>query len=72
MTELEKKWREKKADQIDEDYLKAIIDDHEDMIGVLKDGAESKDTEISALANKLLPSVQDHLARAKELKKTVD
>ena len=68
----EKKWREKKGDKFDEDYLKAIIDGHEDMIGVLKDGAESKDAEIAAWSNKLLASVQGHLAQAKALKKTVD
>ena len=72
VSKFEKKWREKKSDKFDEDYLKAIIDGHEDMVGVLKDGANSKDTEIAAWSNKLLPSVQGHLIRAKELKKTVD
>lgn len=70
--EEERKWAAKKGDDFDEDYLKALIDAHQDTIDVLENGAESKDPEIAAFANKTLPTVKAHLAHAESLKKTVD
>jgi putative membrane protein len=70
--ELAKKWNEKKAADFDEDYLKAIIDAHEDTIDALENGADSKDGDISAYARKLLPTVKTHLDRAEKLEDQVD
>lgn len=70
--ELAKKWNEKKASDFDEDYLEAIIDAHQDTIDVLENGADSKDADIAAYANKLLPAVKGHLAHAENLEKQVD
>ena len=68
----EKKWAEKSGKEFDEDYLEAIIDGHQDMIDVLENGVDSKDPEIAAYANKHLPAVRSHLARAETLEKAVD
>lgn len=68
----EQKWTDKEADDFDEDYLEAMIATHKDTIDVLEEGAESKDTEIAALAQKLLTKVKTHLQRAQELEKLVD
>ena len=70
--ELTKKWNEKKAGGFDEDYMEAIIDAHQDTIDVLKNGAESKDGDIAAYSNKMLPAVKAHLAHAEKLLKKVD
>ena len=70
--EEERKWNAKKGDKFDEDYLKALIDAHQDTIDVLENGADSKDPEIAAYANKMLPTVKAHLARAEALEKAVD
>jgi putative membrane protein len=70
--EEERKWNAKKGDNFDEDYLDAVIDAHQDTIDVLENGAESKDPEIAAYANKVLPKVKAHLAHAESLESTVD
>src|SRR5690606_15206903 len=36
------KWNEKSGDDFDEDYLKAMIDAHEDTVDVLEKGVDSK------------------------------
>ncbi len=69
--EEERKWNAKKGDDFDEDYLDAIIDAHQDTVDVLENGAESKDPEIAAFANRTLPTVKAHLARAQSLEDTV-
>lgn len=70
--EMDKKWNEKKADDLDEDYLDAIIDCHEDTVDVLERGAKSKDADIAAYSAKMLPVVQSHLARAEALEDALD
>lgn len=69
---IEKDWADKKGGDYDEAYIKAMIDAHEDTVDTLENGAESKDPEIAAAAQKLLPKVKAHLERAKQLKKSVD
>ncbi len=49
-----------------------MIDCHQETVDVLEKGAESKDADIVAYANKTLPTVRTHLARAKALKEQVD
>jgi putative membrane protein len=70
--ELAKKWNEKKADGFDEAYLEKMIEGHEDMIDVLENGMDSKDTDIAAYAAQHLPSVKAHLAQAEKLEELVD
>lgn len=70
--ELEKDWADKTGRDYDEAYIKAIIDAHEDTIDVLENGVDSKDPEIAAAAQKLLPKVKAHLERAESLHKMLD
>ena len=70
--ETEKDWSDKKGRDYDKAYIKAMIDAHEDTVDVLEDGVDSKDPEIAAAAQKLLPKVKAHLERAESLNKTLD
>jgi putative membrane protein len=70
--ELEKDWADKTGRDYDEAYIKAMIDAHEDTVDVLENGVDSKDPEIAAAAQKLLPKVKAHLERAESLHKMLD
>jgi putative membrane protein len=70
--ELKKEWKNKKAEDFDKDYINTMIDAHEDTIDVLENGADSKDGDISAYANKLLPKVKSHLDRAEKIEAMLD
>ncbi|HLP07319.1 MAG TPA: DUF4142 domain-containing protein [Opitutaceae bacterium] len=69
---MESKWTDKPVGGFDEDYVEAAISNHKKTIDELEDAADSKDPEIAALANKLLPTVRAHLAHAQNLEKTLD
>jgi len=66
----DRKWSEKTKD-IDEDYVKAMVNDHEEAVEAFEKAAKSNDPDIAAFAQKTLPSLQQHLAMAKDFKKTV-
>ncbi|MFT3830788.1 MAG: DUF4142 domain-containing protein [Opitutaceae bacterium] len=68
---MESKWTDKPVGGFDEDYVDAAISNHKKTIDELEDAADSKDPEIAALANKLLPTVRAHLAHAQNLEKTL-
>ncbi len=68
----ESKWTDKAVGGFDEDYVDAAISNHKKTIDELEDAADSKDPEIAALANKLLPTVRAHLAHAQNLEKSLD
>lgn len=70
--EKEKDWADKKGRDYDKAYLGEMIDAHEDTIDVLQNGAESKDPEIAAAAQKMLPKVKAHHERAQALHKAID
>jgi putative membrane protein len=70
--EIEKDWADKTGRDYDKAYVNAIIDAHEDTIDVLENGVDSKDPEIAATAQKLLPKVKAHLERAESLHKMLD
>lgn len=58
--------------EFDAEFLETAIEDHKDTIALFeKAGRDSSDTEISAFANKHLPSLRDHLMQAQNLAKTV-
>ncbi|HLP02713.1 MAG TPA: DUF4142 domain-containing protein [Opitutaceae bacterium] len=69
---MESKWTDKPVGGFDEDYVEAVISNHKKTIDELEDAADSKDPEIAALANKLLPTVRAHLAHAQNLEKAID
>jgi len=65
---VDRKWSEKTKD-VDEDYIKAMVDDHEDAVDAFQKAAKSDNPEIAAFAQKTLPTLEHHLTMAKELKK---
>lgn len=56
----------------DEAYLDDMVDAHEDAIELFEDAAESDDAEIAGFATKHLPSLRDHLQRARQLLDAID
>lgn len=62
----------KTGNDYDEAYLEDIIDSHEDAIDLLEKASKSQDTDIAAFAVNHLPTLRDHLARAKQLDKAID
>jgi putative membrane protein len=65
-----KKWSKNEKD-LDEDYIKAMEDDHEDAVKLFEKASKSDDPDIAAFAQKTLPKLQQHLEHAKTLKKSV-
>lgn len=70
--EMKKKWNDKTGNEIDRDFLRATVDQHEDMIDLLEDGTDSKDHDIAAYSHRHLPSLKSHMARAKSLLESID
>jgi len=70
--ELAKEWNEKSGSEFDEDFLKATIDLHEDMIDLLEDGADSKEPDIAGYSRRQLPHMKAHVERARTLLKEID
>jgi putative membrane protein len=68
---LMEKWS-KKTDEVDEDYMEEMVDDHQEAVELFEEASKSEDAEIAAFANKTLPTLRQHLTMAKDLKKAVD
>jgi len=68
---LMEKWS-KKTDEVDEDYMEEMVDDHQEAVELFEEASKSEDAEIAAFANKTLPTLRQHLTVAKDLKKAVD
>ena len=64
------KWS-KKSKGVDEDYLEEMASDHKDAIDLFEKAAKSDDAAIAAFARKTLPTLQQHLVTAKELKSSL-
>jgi putative membrane protein len=56
----------------DEAYLEDVIDGHEDAIAKLEKGSKSEDADVAAFSIRYIPTLRDHLARAKQLDKAID
>jgi putative membrane protein len=67
---FEEKWSKKTKD-LDDDYVKEMVDDHQDAVDLFENAAKSDDPEIAAFAMKILPKLQQHLSMAKDLSKVV-
>lgn len=68
----EEKWSKKATDKdLDEDYIKQMVDDHEDAVKLFEKAAKSDDADIAAFAQKTLPTLEHHLTMARDLKKMV-
>lgn len=66
-----RKWSDK-DDDIDENYLKAMIDAHEESVDRFEDVTDSKDADVAAFASKTLPKLQHHLEMARTQHKSVE
>ncbi len=69
-TKYENKWSKKTKD-LDEDYIKEMIDDHESAVKLFEKASKSDDAEIAAFAQKTLPALQQHLTTARDLRKVL-
>ncbi|HRE81820.1 MAG TPA: DUF4142 domain-containing protein [Opitutaceae bacterium] len=69
---LQKQWAEKKAENFDKDYLKGLIDAHEDSVDLLEKAVKSDDTDIASFAGKYLSTFKQHLNDARALKDRID
>jgi putative membrane protein len=59
--------------QFDREYIKAMVDDHENAVNDVEDKANGGDNpEIKAWASKTLPTLKTHLERAKQIDEALD
>lgn len=66
-------WTKKTGKDFDEDYLEKIISGHKDIVDMMESsGTKAEDSDVAAYARNHLASMQEHLRKAKELKKLVD
>jgi putative membrane protein len=72
LQKMQQKWADKTGRDYDEAYIETMIDAHQDNIDALENGVDSKDPEIAAFAQKMLPKVRMHLQRAEQLDKALD
>lgn len=68
---LDAKWS-KASDDLDEDYMEMMVADHKKAVELHEEASRSSDSEIAAHAQKMLPTLRDHLAEAQRLEKLVD
>lgn len=62
----------KKAGDFEKAYISMMVDDHQKVVDKFKDAAEHcKDSDVKALATKMLPTLQSHLDHAKTLQSSV-
>ncbi|HYC72896.1 MAG TPA: DUF4142 domain-containing protein [Opitutaceae bacterium] len=67
---LTRRWQDKN-DDADKDYIKEMIDDHEEAVELFEKASKSEDPEIAAFAQKTLPKLQHHLEMARAQKESV-
>jgi predicted outer membrane protein len=71
-----KKLMDKKGEDFDQAYIKAMVKEHEEAVELLEDVVEDKDDErnpqVRAFANKMLPNIRAHLSEAKQIEKQID
>jgi len=74
VADRDQQWENKDGKQFDQDYVKRVIKDTKDTIEALEDYRKVQDPnpDITALADKLLPSLRENLSQAEALKKQVD
>lgn len=66
-------WAKKTGKDFDEDYLEKIISGHKDAVDMMESrSTKAEDSDVAAYARNHLASMQEHLRKAKELKKLVD
>ena len=59
--------------EFDREYIKKMVDDHETTVDKVRDEAENgKNADVKQWASKTLPTLQQHLDRAKEIQGMLD
>ncbi len=71
MMKATEKWSTKAVDDLAQDYLEALQDDHQEAVKLFEKASKSEDAEIAAFAMKHLPSLQRHLQMVNDLKQTM-
>jgi putative membrane protein len=64
-------WSRKTVD-VDRQYAREMVSDHEVAVKVFEDAAASRDTDVAAFAQKTLPALQHQLAAAQDLQRAID
>jgi putative membrane protein len=64
------KWS-KKDNGADKDYIDEMVGDHKEVVKLFEKASQSTDADIAAFAQKMLPTLQHHLAVAQDLQKTL-
>lgn len=61
------------GNEFDREYIKAMVDDHEKAVDDVKEKAEKSDNpEIKQWASKTLPTLEQHLERARQINNTIE
>jgi len=63
-----KKWMDKKANELDEDYVKRMESAHKTMIDLFEKAAKSDDSDVATFANTYLPDLRMHYSKAESIK----
>ena len=71
--DLQEKLTNASGAEFDREYIDAMVDDHEKAVNDVKDKAEDADNpEVKQWAAKTLPTLQQHLDRAKQIQQTLN
>lgn len=66
--QLQSKLQSDSGKQLDKDYMEGMVNDHQKDVQEFQDAAQNaKDPEVKQLAGKLLPTLQQHLEKAKQV-----
>jgi putative membrane protein len=70
--QLQGKLQSDSGKQLDKDYMDGMVQDHQKDVQEFQDAAQNaKDPEVKQLASKLLPKLQEHLDKAKQVNSKV-
>lgn len=62
----------KKTGNVDSDYVKEMVSDHEGAVKLFEKASKSEDPDIAAFAQKTLPTLQHHLMMAQDLSTSIN
>lgn len=66
--QLQSKLQSDSGKQLDKDYMEGMVQDHQQDVQEFQDASQNaKDPEVKQLASKLLPKLQQHLDKAKQV-----
>lgn len=66
------KWEKRSAKDFDEEYMDKMVSDHKDAVDLFeKESKKGQDADLTNFAAKTLPTLQAHLAKAQDLRKSV-